>query len=223
VIFGDQLTVARDTAPTDWIAPTCRGAAGTVGAFVPNVYPSIVRVDAPPSIPGDWWSTYRRLFGIVAGVGARYTSRPDRAWFAVWEGHGFDTASTHVAWRDAAVDDDRRARDAERVRLREEDRRRNAAIRLGLSAVPRFALPSRTCYLMGGPVSAVVGLCDPSSLHWRNPDLFWPDDRRWFVATDVDFWSLYVGGDDLFTARLAQAVAHPTEVVSSSHPLEIED
>jgi hypothetical protein len=47
-----------------------------------------------------------------------------------------------------------------------------------------------TCYLVTGAVSAVTDLRQPDSSDWRNPDLFWPDDRRWFVATDVDFWSL---------------------------------
>lgn len=224
VIFGDTMKPAGTTASADWIAPARRGSMGTVGALVPNAYSSIMRVHAPPPIPGDWWSTYRDLYEFVAEIGARHTSRADRAWFAMWEGHGFDTVSTRVAWWDPPVDDvERRAREAERARLRDEDRRRTAAIRTGLSEVPRFELPDRTYYLMEGPVAAVAGLRDPSTGHWRNPDLFWPDDRRWFVATDVDFWSLYVGGDNDFIADLADRVATPSETVTLAHQLEIED
>ena len=58
---------------------------------------------------------------------------------------------------------------------------------------------------------------------FRNPDLFWPDDRRWFVATDVDFWSVYVGGDDDLVAELAGAVPTECELVDLDRPLPIED
>ena len=68
-----------------------------------------------------------------------------------------------------------------------------------------FDLPIRTYYLLGGPVTAATHLRDPGEgIDWRNPDLFWPDDRRWFVATDVDFWSLYIGGHNDFIAELAE-------------------
>jgi hypothetical protein len=62
--------------------------------------------------------------------GVRHTGAPDRAWFTVREGHGFATATTHIAWRDPPFDDDtRRRREEERLRLREEDGRRNTATR----------------------------------------------------------------------------------------------
>ena len=90
--------------------------------------------------------------------------------------------------------------------------------------IPTFDLPNRTYYLLAGPVAAATRLRDPGSLvDWRRPDLFWPDDRRWFVATDVDFWSLYVGGDHDFITELADNVATPTEVVTLDHQLESEE
>ncbi len=173
----------------------------------------VLRVRAPDSTPGDWWSAYRALFEIVASTGARHTGTPDRAWLAVWEGHGFANATTHVA-----------GRDKERAQFREEDERRNAAIRAALGRLPQFHLPNRTYYLLGGAVFAVTQLRYPdSSTEWRNPDLFWPDDRRWFVATDVDLWSLYIGGDDDFIADLSDSVPTSTEVVTLDRQLESED
>lgn len=224
IIFGAQLTSADTTASAAWIEAACQGARATVGELVPNTYTSFLRVHAPPPTSGDWWATYRYLYEAVALIGAQHTSRPDHAWFAVWEGHGFDSVHTQVAWSDAPIDDaERQEREAMRARLRDENRTRTAAIRSQLATVPRFALPDRTYYLMEGPVAAVAALRDPSTGHWRNPDLFWPDDRRWFVATDVDFWSLYVGGSDDFIAELASGVATPTEIVTLATPLEVED
>ena len=223
-MFGDALMPAATTAAAVWIAPALRGSMGTVGALVPDSFSSVLRIHAPPPIPGDWWTTYRDMYARVAEIGAQHTSSVDRAWFAVWEGHGFATAETRLAWTDPAADDaERHEREAARAQLRDDDRRRNAAISAGLGAIPIFDLPNRTYYLMEGPVSAVVGLRDPASGDWRNPDLFWPDDRRWFVATDVDFWSLYVGGDSDLIADLAASVATPTEAVTLSYQLEIED
>lgn len=225
MIFGDDFSVPETVAPGDWIERDCRGAWGTVGALVPNQYSMVLRVRASDPMPGDWWSAYRRLFEIVASVGARHTRTPDRAWFAVWEGHGFATATTHIAWRDPPIDDDtRRRREEERLRLREEDGRRNSAIRSALSLLPQFHLPNRTYYLFGGPVSAVAEVRNPdSSTEWRNPDLFWPDDRRWFVATDVELWSLYIGGDDDLIANLRRSVPTSTELVTLDRQLEIEE
>jgi hypothetical protein len=56
-----------------------------------------------------------------------------------------------------------------------------------------------------------------------SPDLFWPDDRRWFIATDVDFWSLYIGGDHDFITEVARSVPTRSEIVALDHQLEIED
>ncbi len=221
--FGDHVRPAATIAPAEWIGRSCLGTPGTVGALVPTGYESVLRVFAPAPCPEDWWPLYRDLFSVVASIGERHTSSPDRAWFAIWEGHGFDKATTHIAHRGPLDDETRRALERERARLREEDRRRNAAIRAALDQFPRFARTDRTYYLMEGPVAAVTQLSYPGFDGWRNPDLFWPDDRRWFVATDVDFWSLYIGGDHGFITELARNVPTRTEPVDLDRHLEIED
>jgi hypothetical protein len=191
---------------------------------VPNQCESLLRVYAPAPCPGDWWSTYRDLFDVIGGIGERHTTCPDRAWFAIWEGHGFDTTTSHVAWRDPPVDDvERRARDAIRARLHDEDQEQHIAISTALSQIPRFGRPDRTYYLLEGPVMAVTHLRYPDGDGWRNPDLFWPDDRQWFVATDVDFWSLYIGGSSDFITELAHSVPTRSEPVVLDRALEIED
>jgi hypothetical protein len=63
-----------------------------------------------------------------------------------------------------------------------------------LSRIPRLAMPNRNYLLLTGDFLSLGDLRYPSSDEWRNPDLVWPDDHAWFIGTDVDFWSLYVGG-----------------------------
>ena len=43
-------------------------------------------------------------------------------------------------------------------------------------------------------------LRNPSGTGWLNPDLFW------FVATDVDFWSVHVAGRNRFVEQVAESV-----------------
>jgi hypothetical protein len=195
-----------------------------VGALVPNGFAAVLRIAAPDPAIGDWWSAYRQLYATIAAVGRRHTARSDLAWYAVWEGHGFGHAATRLAWREPVDDDTRRALEARREALRLEGERRNAAIRAALLDVPTFAMPDRRYYVLRGPLSAVTQLChpDPAGV-WRNPDLFWPADRRWFAATDVDFWSVYVGGDDDHLAELALAMPTESEIVDLERRLEVED
>ena len=58
---------------------------------------------------------------------------------------------------------------------------------------------------------------------YLQPDLWWPEDRSWFVSTDVDFWSTYVAGGKGFTAEVAAAVPTPSEPVPLEHPFAAED
>jgi len=222
MIFGDHFQAAATVAPANWIEGACEGASSSVGALVPNKYPLFLRVHAPE--PGaDWWSAYRRLFETTASIGERHTSSPDKAWFAVWEGHGFADRMTQIVWQEPLDDATRSSLEQERSRLRDEAKRSNAAIRAALSQIPRFDLPDRAYYLLAGAVGAATQLSEPGPMaKWRNPDLFWPDDRRWFVATDVDFWSLYVGGDHEFISELARSVSTKSEIVTLDHQLETE-
>ncbi len=57
----------------------------------------------------------------------------------------------------------------------------------------RVEHPARSYLLARGPLEAVL----PSVLHepWdQSPSLWWPEDRAWIVATEVDYAWTYVGG-----------------------------
>lgn len=209
-----------------WIEAASRGGPGTVGELVPGGYEALLRVLAPPRGPGpgDWWSDYRDLHKTIAAVGERHTSTPSAASFAVWDGHGFDRTSRRLAGANPPANwGEWRARIAQRKRMQFEDAQRDAHVRAALAEIPRFHRPHRTYYVMSGPVAAVAGFRYPGSDGWRNPDLFWPDDREWFVATDVDFWSLYVGGRLGFVDELAAAIPTGSERVGPDSPLPLED
>lgn len=64
---------------------------------------------------------------------------------------------------------------------------------------PRVHLPGRDYLLFKGSVGQGAG--------WEDgPNLWWPDDRSWCVASEIDFPYTYVGG----SARLIEEIlAHP--------------
>jgi hypothetical protein len=51
----------------------------------------------------------------------------------------------------------------------------------------RVRLPGREYFLFKGPLTDAAG-------QLNGPNLWWPDDRGWFVASEVDFPCTYVGG-----------------------------
>ncbi len=68
------------------------------------------------------------------------------------------------------------------------------------TTAPRFDLPGRGMHLLLGPAAAAAfpladerwPLAEPGrQLH---PNLWWPADHAWCVATDVDMMTTYVGG-----------------------------
>ncbi|WP_112262009.1 hypothetical protein [Lentzea terrae] len=68
------------------------------------------------------------------------------------------------------------------------------------TAAPRFEVPGRGLHLLTGPAAAAAfplsderpPLTEPDrQLH---PNLWWPSDHAWCVATDVDMMTTYVGG-----------------------------
>ncbi len=61
----------------------------------------------------------------------------------------------------------------------------------------RLRLPGRDYLLMEGPVSAVLKIGYWASSSWflhQSPNLFWPDDRAWCAASEIDFDSTLIGG-----------------------------
>lgn len=56
----------------------------------------------------------------------------------------------------------------------------------------RFEMPGRTYVLYRGPVAQATAFATQGMPH--APTLWWPADRAWFVGSDVDLDSTYIGG-----------------------------
>ncbi len=63
----------------------------------------------------------------------------------------------------------------------------------------------RAYYIFRGPLDGVLSFYEWSFFH-RSPNIWWPEDRAWFVATEIDFNNTFVGGS---VACIERVLAHP--------------
>ena len=60
---------------------------------------------------------------------------------------------------------------------------------------PRVRVPHRAYLLFRGPLDAVTSFTDTLGW-WQSPNIWWPEDRAWCVATEIDLFETYVGGSN---------------------------
>jgi hypothetical protein len=75
----------------------------------------------------------------------------------------------------------------------------------------RLVLPHRDYVLLEGPLCALQRLGDPAGVRGfaqHSPNLLWPADRAWCVASEIDFDSTLVGG----SAELIGAILETAEL-----------
>jgi hypothetical protein len=117
---------------------------------------------------------------ILAEILRDWTTTPQQCWFCVWDGYGWD----HTVYLTASDG----ATEAEPSAGRRPDPV-PAAVRGG----SRVELPNRDYLLYSGPVEAALATVGISG-GYQVANLWWPQDRAWFVATEIDLAWTYVGG-----------------------------
>ena len=69
-------------------------------------------------------------------------------------------------------------------------------------AGPRVEIPGRSLRLYAGSIEHAGALLAFPTL--QSPNLWWPDDRAWCVASEIDFCSTYVGGSPVLIERVLE-------------------
>lgn len=215
-IFGPAVTVPADASAAAWIAARL-GEFGTVGGLVPDGFDQYLLVRPAWLAEGDCGGDDAEQTATIASVAQRHTTTTDLIRFGIWEGYGWASSMTLYsvsgprlsAWF---------VRAWFRGRSRLADRRRRRRIRQGLEQVPQFDLPCRRYYLLHGQLQAAACIVDPGGCRHQVPDLWWPDDRQWFVATDTDLDWTYIAGSRTFIAAIIAAFPERTEIVNRDTP-----
>lgn len=196
----------------DWLESRLAPFASCVAAFVPDGFAAYAR------IPHREERRYSNISGPEVGnlapdllqalcsTLAQHTRTPDSCWFCLWDGYGWlndrSTGTITFVRKDAA------SREAS---LPEEPEHEPLATAL-LAAIrhpTRVSHPHRTYLLLEGPLPAAAefgwytptGHFDPQS-----PNIFWPEDHAWCVATEIDLPHSYIAGPQTLIEAL---VAHP--------------
>jgi hypothetical protein len=212
----DDVTAAR------WIADALRDDA-TVGSLVPPVFEAYARVFHPAvRYPDDDWLPDDEAepapdedvtWAEVAAFNGR-TAHPAMEWASITGSWVFRASEDQPGlWNDAPAEGHLPVPVATRL----------AAVLRRFTTTPEdcwfglwdgfghtpateltLALPSREYWLLRGAVDlAATNLADEPAEQSAN--LWWPADRAWFVATDIDLMTTYVGGSTACIAGLLAA------------------
>jgi hypothetical protein len=126
-----------------------------------------------------WGSLPRQELVALRDVLTLHTSTPDGCWCCVWDGYG----QLHGGGAVASIGGPHPA----------PGQVSPAAPREVLEG-PRVSVPGRSYQLLAGPLSELADLFD--FLGGQSPNIWWPDDQAWCVATEIDFAWTYVGGSN---------------------------
>jgi hypothetical protein len=130
----------------------------------------------------------------LATVLAMHTTTPDNAWICLWDGFGWIAGGSAVGMLSARAPwwSWRRL-----TRPAGEPYVMRSTFSAEELAAPRVRHPYRRYLLLNGPMTGVSEIADSVpglSVRRQSPTLWWPDDRAWFVATEIDFDSTVVAG-----------------------------
>jgi hypothetical protein len=209
--FGD-LHLVNDVSSADWIVAGVRNFEYDVGSLVPLGFDAYARVFHPAGL-SDGADSIEVSWAAVAAANGR-VAHAAMEWVAITGDWRFMTAGGQAGvWNVPPRMGSLPARQA--VIVAEVLGRFTAmpsqcwfAIWDGygdirMRAAPKVAMPQRPMSLFAGPLSGVTFSFErpPSD---QRAHLWWPEDRRWCVATDVDLMTTYVGGSaDCITALLS--------------------
>lgn len=119
-------------------------------------------------------------FHALTGVLSNYTSTPENCWYCLWDGFGNLSPGGSVGL--ASVSGFGREPTIPAAAVEQPD----------YVESPRVETEHRDYILFSGELAAASEFLKYPMR--QSPNIWWPDDRAWCVATDIDLQSTYVGG-----------------------------
>jgi hypothetical protein len=223
-----MLELSGDVSAADWIVDRLHPFGRDLGSFVPDGLAAYARLLHPAWRTGSGRRDRVRWAELAsqAGVGLAATTRfeelePTAAsqaieppavgtldehdlralvellaactgssrscWFGWWEGYGWMQGPPAVAELTATLGQGDPGGGPDRLAP-------------AAPAGPRVEVPERPLVLYRGPIDGAAAFsCPPAS---QSPNLWWPDDHAWCVASEIDFRSTYLGGSRTLIDRV---------------------
>ena len=222
--FGHPLGTEPDASPAAWWLDQLEPSKGRhpipVSALVPSTLPVVCQVLHPWKLPDGQHATWQQMAALhgFADVGDLYENRPvatelDEArelagtfGSSPKEGgldEGTVSALVDVLGQATTTPDEvfiaiwEGWGDGSRERFAD---------------TARIETPNRGHFLLRGPLHGVLTAVDKSGSRLA-AGLWWPSDRAWFVATEIDFeWTFIAGGQELVERHCADDRLEATPV-----------
>jgi hypothetical protein len=129
----------------------------------------------------------------------RWTKTPEACWMGIWEGWDGLTSGSWAIYSSDPENTGSRERQKELERINKDVEE----LAMRIDAAPRFDHPDRA-YLLAKAASRSVCQLGQGLLGVM-PNLVWPEDRAWCVATEVDFDSTLIAvSEECFAALLSE-------------------
>jgi hypothetical protein len=142
------------------------------------------------------------LLQVLCTALAEHTRTPDSCWFCLWDGYGWLHEGSAMMVKFSASDAFEASPQAAAV-MPDVPQFPFAA---ALKNMPLVHLPHRDYLLFEGPLDAAgeLGWWMPGG-HFvaQSPNLFWPSDHAWCVASEIDLQCTLVAGSDALIEHLA--------------------
>jgi hypothetical protein len=203
-----------DVSGADWIVqrlwPWGRDLGTRVGALVPEGFEAYVRLFHPDERGRDSQGTLSRDEATALARLLREFAPSDRALFCLWDGFGF-LSDQGSAWLTK-----RRGRLSELIKRWRSSRRSTRALSWE-KAIPLVRTQARAYLMYEGSLDAVANFTHMGG-QYQSPNIWWPEDRAWCVASEIDLRSSLVG----CSAACAETLLR-SDVVPQIIPVRLED
>jgi hypothetical protein len=137
----------------------------------------------------------RQMLAVLGDVLAGHTTTADDCCFCLWVGYG---NLEHYGWLEGDISKTTCEIAGREQHIFSPEERES----------PRLRLPDRNYLILTGPLSGALRIgrwIGRKSFRPQSPNLFWPSDRAWCVASEIDFDSTLVAGSVGLTEAILQS------------------
>ena len=226
-----RLTPVTDTSPADWIVAELTTFGESVLSLVPSRFSAYLRVFHPARrFIGDAevpvrWSEIAAACGMSVSAGMQLFALTRGMRFA----HDSYTGVYDYGPLEGSIPEELVRPLAERLARHTTTPEHCwfaiwhgfGGARADLQPAPTFHLPARDYHLLVGAVDAVTESALEPGLGYQSASLWWPEDRAWCVATEIDLNTTYVACTDACREDLLAAPELETLAIDPGTPIDI--